>query len=127
MAVTSNGEEFPKSRTNPVFLDVLLKIIVVPALTQKGALPLAFGMFGAAEAESPPARLISTSQGDVGEPQVLDPLQILWGFVAEHIAFRGFFLSLPSRKRVSKSGAARTQQITEEKVFILIHHLMRVR
>jgi hypothetical protein len=92
----SNGEELPKSRTNPVSFEVLLNVIVVPAFTQNAALPLAFGMFGVAEAESPPSeRLMSTSQGDVTEPQVFGPLQMLFGLAVEQTSFLGFFFSFP--------------------------------
>jgi hypothetical protein len=96
-APESNGEEEPKSRTNPVFFDVLLKVIVVPTFTQKGVLDLASAMLGVAEAEvPPPLRLMSTSHGVVGEPQVFAAVQILAGFAAEQESFFTFFLSSPT-------------------------------
>jgi len=72
-------------------------VIVVPAFTQNGALDLAFGILGVADAESPPVRLMSTSHADAVEPQVFGALQMLLGVAAEHTSFLGFFFSLPSR------------------------------
>jgi hypothetical protein len=89
----SNGEEFPKSKTNPVLRIVLLKVIVVPDCTQKGSFDFAPGMFGVAEAESSPLRFISTLHAELAEPQVR-PL-VLPGFSEEHASFFGFFLSFP--------------------------------
>jgi hypothetical protein len=48
----SNGEEAPKSRTKPAFLDVLCHVKVAPTFTQNGALALAPGMLGVTEAAS---------------------------------------------------------------------------
>ena len=93
----SNGEEVPKSETNPVSLEVLLKVIVVPAFTQNGALDLAFGILGLADAESPPSRLMSTSLADAAEPHVFSALQTLPGVDVNHTSFFGFFFSFPSR------------------------------
>jgi hypothetical protein len=93
----SSGEEVPKSKTNPVSFEVLLKVIVVPALTQNGAFSLAPGIFGVAEAESPPLRLMSTSHAEAAEPHVFAALQMLPGVDVEHTSFLGFFFSFPPR------------------------------
>jgi hypothetical protein len=79
----SNGEEGPKSRTKPVFLDKLCQITVVPTFTQNDAFPLAFGMLGVADAELPPLRFTSTLQALVVDPQVVLALHMLPGFDSE--------------------------------------------
>jgi hypothetical protein len=84
---TSNGEEGPKSSTKPVFLDVLCHVTVVPAFTQKGALPLASGMFGVADAELLPLRFTFTVQGVELEPHVVLALHMLPGFDSEQTYF----------------------------------------
>jgi hypothetical protein len=91
---------------------VLLNVIVVPAFTQNGAFSLAPGIFGVAEAESPPLRLMSTSQEDAVEPHVFAPLQMLPGVDAEHTSFLGFFFSFPPGKPVKRTGAITTQKRT---------------
>src|SRR5271169_5757808 len=84
----SNGEEAPKSRTKPVFLDVLCQVTVVPTFTQNGALALAPGMLGVTEAASL-VRLMSATQGFDVEPHLVPALHKLPGLVSEHT-----FLSL---------------------------------
>ena len=86
---TSNGEEGPKSSTKPVFLDPLCHVTVVPTFTQKGALPLASGMFGVADAELP-LRFTLTIHGLELEPHVVLALHMLLGFDSE----QKYFLSL---------------------------------
>jgi hypothetical protein len=80
---TSNGEEGPKSKTNPVFLDELCQVTVVPTFTQNGVFPFAFGMLGVADAELPPLRFTSTLQALVVDPQVELVLHMLPGFDSE--------------------------------------------
>jgi hypothetical protein len=80
---TSKGEDEPKSRTKPVFLDALCQVTVVPTFTQKDAFPFAFGMLGVADAELPPLRFTSTLQALVVEPQVVLALHMLPGFDSE--------------------------------------------
>jgi len=79
----SNGEDGPKSNTNPVSLDVLWKVTVVPTFTQKSELPLAFGMLGVEEAESD-VRFTSTVQGLEADPQVFAAVHSCAGFGSEH-------------------------------------------
>jgi hypothetical protein len=90
----SNGDELPKSRTNPVSFDVLLNVTVVPTFTQNGALSLASGILALAEAKEPPTRVMLTSQADVAEPH-LPTLQTLPEEPAAHTSFLTFFLSQP--------------------------------
>jgi hypothetical protein len=78
----SKGEESPKSRTKPVFLDELRQVTVVPTFTQNGAFALALGMLGVTEAESL-VRLTSAIQGVELDPHVVLALHILPGFVSE--------------------------------------------
>jgi hypothetical protein len=119
----SNGEEVPKSKTNPVSFEALLNVIVVPAFTQNGAFALAPGMFGVADAESPPLRLMSTSQGDAAEPHVFAVLQMLSGVDAEHTSFLGFFFSFPPGKAVKRTGMIRTPKRTVKSRSVFIVHL----
>ena len=84
---TSNGEEGPKSSTKPVFLDALCHVTVVPTFTQKGALPLASGMLGVADAELLPLRFTFTVQGLELEPHVVLALHMLPGFDSEQTYF----------------------------------------
>ncbi len=82
-SAVSNGEEAPKSRTKPVFLDELCQVTVVPTFTQNGAFALASGMLGVTEAESL-VRLTSAMHGLELDPHVVLALHILPGFVSEH-------------------------------------------
>ena len=82
------GEDGPKSKTKPVFFDPLFQLTVVPAFTQKGAFPLAFGMLGVAEA-SEAVRLISTVHGVEAEPQVFSAVQTDCGLGSEQRYFSG--------------------------------------
>ncbi len=84
---TSNGDEGPKSRTKPVFLDAVCHVTVVPTFMQKGALPLASGMFGVADAELLPLRFTFTTQGLELDPHVVLALHILPGFDSEQTYF----------------------------------------
>jgi hypothetical protein len=68
----SNGEEGPKSRTKPVFLDKLCHVTVVPTFAQNGTFPLAFGTSGEDVADALPLRLIFTTQGEEADPQVVE-------------------------------------------------------
>jgi hypothetical protein len=70
----SNGEDGPKSTTNPMSLPVLVHWTVVPGFIQKSEFPLAFGMLGVDEAAFE-VRFTSTTHGLDAEPQV---------FSAEH-------------------------------------------
>jgi hypothetical protein len=83
----SNGDEGPKSRTKPVFLDELCQVTVVPTFKQNGAFPLAFAMFGVADAELPPLRFTSTLHALVVDPQVVAALHALPGFDSEQTYF----------------------------------------
>src|SRR5580700_7285031 len=83
----SNGEDGPKSRTKPVFLDELCQVTVVPTLTQNDAPSFAFGVFGVADAELLPLRFTSTLQALVLDPQVVAALQMLAGFDSEQTYF----------------------------------------
>jgi hypothetical protein len=89
----SNGEEGPKSRTKPVFLDELCQATVVPTFTQNDAFPLAFGMLGVADAELPPLRFTSTWQALVVDPQLVRALHMLPGFDSEQTYFLLLLLS----------------------------------
>jgi hypothetical protein len=90
---TSNGEEGPKSRTKPVFLDALCQVTVVPTFTQNDAFPLAFGMLAVADAELPPLRFTFTVHALVVEPQVVPALHMLPGFDSEQTYLLLFLLS----------------------------------
>src|SRR5215469_7614621 len=79
-----NGEEEPKSRTKPTFLDSLLKVTFVPTLTQNGAFSLAPAMPGVTEAALA-VRLMSTIQGALADPQVVLALHIACGSDSEQI------------------------------------------
>jgi len=92
---TSNGEEGPKSRTKPVFLDALCQVTVVPTFTQNDMFPFPFGMSGVADAELPPLRFTPTEQALVGEPQVVLALHMLPGFDSEQTYLLLGFLSSP--------------------------------
>ena len=81
----SNGEEEPKSKTKPVFLDELCHVTVVPAFTQNGAFPLAFGISGVDDADALPFRLMSTTQGEEAEPHIVAAVHILPGLVSEQM------------------------------------------
>jgi hypothetical protein len=89
---TSNGEEGPKSRTKPVFLDELCQVTVVPTFTQNDMFPFAFGMSGVADAELPPLRFTPTEHALVGDPQVVLALHMLPGFDSEHTYLLLLFL-----------------------------------
>lgn len=77
----SNGEDEPKSMTNPVFLEVLCHVTVVPTWTAKSAFSFAPGIAGVAEADEA-VRLTSTIQGLELEPQVLPALAKLVEFAS---------------------------------------------
>ena len=76
---SSNGAELPKSMTNPVFLDVLCQVTVVPVLTQKVEFPFAFAVLGVASAAFA-VRLTSTVHGAEADPQVILALHKAAGF-----------------------------------------------
>ena len=88
----SNGEEAPKSRTKPVFLDELCQVTVVPTFTQNGAFALASAVLGVTEADSL-VRLTSATHGAEVDPHVVLALHILPGFVSEQT-----YLALSARK-----------------------------
>jgi len=75
----ANGSEGPKSTTNPVFLEVLWKVKVVPAFTQKVAFPFGFVILATASAEFA-VRLTSTVHGVEADPQVILALHNAAGF-----------------------------------------------
>src|SRR5271167_4456485 len=77
-----NGEEGPKSRTKPTFLETLLKVTFVPTFMQNGAFSLAPGIPGVTEAASA-VRLMSTTQGEEEDPHVVLALHIPCGFDSE--------------------------------------------
>ncbi len=78
----SNGEESPKSRTKPVFFDVLCHVTVVPTFTQNGAFGFAPGMLGVTEAESL-VRLTSAIHAVELDPHRVLALHMLPGLVSE--------------------------------------------
>src|SRR5271154_1960814 len=88
----SNGEEGPKSRTKPVFLEELCQVTVVPTFTQNDMFPLALGMSGVADAEVPPLRFTPTEQALVVEPQVVLALHRLPGLDSEQTYLLLLFL-----------------------------------
>jgi hypothetical protein len=67
----------------PVFLLEVIQMTVVPFLTQKSWLFLAFGTLGLTLAELP-ALVMLTVQGFVAEPQVLAALHKLAGSGSSH-------------------------------------------
>ena len=78
----SNGDAGPRSTTKPMSLPVLFHRTVVPALTQKRALLLAFGMPGVDEAAFA-VLFTSTEHGVEGEPHVFASLHNSAGFASE--------------------------------------------
>src|SRR5271154_2179900 len=85
----SNGDVVPASTTKPMFLLVLFQVTVVPAFTQKNALP--FGVWMLAVEDAPLAvRFMSTSQGVEADPHVLLALQSCAGFGSEHAYLLAF-------------------------------------
>ncbi len=64
-------------------LDELCHSTLVPARTQTREFPLAFGIFGVAEAELLPLRFTSIMQGAESDPQVLLTVHIDSGFGSE--------------------------------------------
>lgn len=81
----SNGEEGPKSMTNPVSFDELTHFTSVPAAIQNIAFDLAFGILGVEEAELLPRRLTSIVHGVEADPHVLPGLHICSGFGSAHV------------------------------------------
>jgi hypothetical protein len=65
--------------TNPVFLDELSHVTVVPTLKQKIAFSLIPGTLGVADAQLLPFRLISIRQGSELDPHVLAALHMPCG------------------------------------------------
>ena len=88
----SKGLSLPKSITKPVFLELVEKVTVVPTLMQNALLGLESGRLGFAVALLLPLRLMSITQGEEAEPQVLASAQMLAGLVAEQTSFLIFFL-----------------------------------
>jgi hypothetical protein len=86
MASMPNGVSGPKSTTNPVFLDALRQVTVVPAFTQKGSFDFASGIAGVADAEEA-VRLISTVHGVEVDPHVFFAVQIVSGCGSEQRYF----------------------------------------
>jgi hypothetical protein len=96
-----------------VFLELLVKVTVVPTLMQNALLDLASGMLGVALASVPPLRLMSMVQGVEAEPHVFASAQMLSGFELEQTSpLIFFFVSLPATKLVKSSGKANRQQRT---------------
>ena len=112
----SNGEASLTSTTNPTFLLVLFQMTVVPTLTQNVESPLAPGMLGVAEAESA-VRFTSTTQGAVGDPQVLAGVHIEAGFGSEQAYLAlGFLSSAMPEFTNSASGTNKpTHRIAEKR------------
>src|SRR4029077_9002476 len=81
-----NGEDGPKSKTKPVFLDTLFQFTVLPDFTQKGWFPFAFGILGVAEA-SEAVRFTSTVHAVPEAPHVFSALQMASGFGSEQRYF----------------------------------------
>src|SRR6516162_4580263 len=77
-----NGEDVPKSRTKPTFLDELFHVTVVPTFTQNGAFDLAPAIPGVTDAALA-VRLMSTVQGAETDPHVVPALHIVSGFASE--------------------------------------------
>ena len=92
----SNGDDDPKSMTNPVFLEVLCQVTVVPTVTAKSELALAPGIPGVAEADAA-VRFTSTTQGLEFDPHVFPALAKLAGFPSVQVYFPcGFALRYPA-------------------------------
>ena len=85
----SKGDVVPVSTTKPIFLLVLFHVTVVPAVTQKSLLLLAFGILGVEEAPLA-VRLTSTSQGVEADPHVLLASQSCAGFGSVHAYLLAF-------------------------------------
>jgi len=76
----SNGEEGPKSKTKPIFLDSLFQVTVVPTFTQKGLFALAPAIPGVTEAALP-VRLMSTLHEAEADPHLVAASHICPGFL----------------------------------------------
>src|SRR5271169_5643344 len=85
----SNGDVVPTSTTKPISLLVLFHVTVVPAVTQKSLLLLAFGMLGVEDAPLA-VRFTSTSQEVEADPHVLLALQSCAGLASEHAYLLAF-------------------------------------
>jgi hypothetical protein len=79
----SKGDGVPGSTIKPMFLAVLFQVTVVPTITQKGALLLAFWVLGVEEAPSP-VRFTLTTHGVEDDPHVLAALHNCAGFGSVH-------------------------------------------
>jgi hypothetical protein len=104
----SKGETAgPKSRTKPVFFEVLCQVTVVPTFTQNGAFAFAFCELGVTEAEVLPLRLTSMRQGLEGDPQVFAALQMLAGFDSEQRYLSALLFCPLAAKRLAHNSASR--------------------
>jgi hypothetical protein len=121
----SNGDVGPTSTTKPLSLPVLFHLTVVPTLTQKSELPLAFGMLGVEDAESA-VRFTSTLQGLEEDPHVLALEHICAGFGSEQaylLLFDWAFMLLSNTGRIKISEA---YLIAEHRQIFIIHHMIDV-
>ncbi|MGA8307997.1 MAG: hypothetical protein WB723_20140, partial [Candidatus Acidiferrales bacterium] len=88
----------------PVLFAELCQVTVVPAFTQKGAFDFEFGMAGVTVAEVPPLRFRSTTHGAELDPQRLEAVQILVGFVSvQAYLLARLFCALATTKLASES------------------------
>ena len=117
----SKGDVVPVSTTKPMFLLVLFHVTVVPAVTQKSLLLLAFGMLGVAEAPLE-VRLTSTSQGVEADPQVLVASQSCAGFGSVHaylLAFLDCAVAKPAARKTANS--TKGHQIDNDRLLVTTH------
>src|ERR1700758_4891514 len=88
----SNGDDGPKSITNPVFFCVNFHTTGVPRFTQKSALLLGFAILGVAEAALE-VRFTSIVHVSEPDPHVFSALHKLAGFDSEQAYLSVPFLS----------------------------------
>src|SRR5262249_27634247 len=113
----SNGEEGPKSRTKPTFLDSLFQVTVVPTFMQKGLFALAPAIPGVTEAALP-ARLMSTLQGAEADPHVVSALHICPGSCSEQTyLLLSFSFSFAPMEVATRTGDNRSK----------LHHIGKLR
>jgi hypothetical protein len=119
------GESVPNDTMNPVFLFEVIHTTVVPALTQKNWLFLAFGISGLTLDELP-ALVISTVQGAEADPQVLAAVHRIAGSGSSH-TYLLFFCAWAAVKVRSTTQDNTSTALKEVNRCIFIKHLVRNR
>src|SRR5271154_3404969 len=118
----SNGDVVPASTTKPMFLLVLFQVTVVPAFTQKNALP--FGVWMLAVEDAPLAvRFMSTSQGVEADPHVLLALQSCAGLASEQ-AYLLAFCAVALLTSKTSGNATKVHLMAKHRSIVITHLTM---